>query len=254
MELIKNSLNPNRFLKAFFSGIYDGAILHMTEKWYKAVLEQQEEGSIILDVGVGTASALLRCKDIVISKKLRIIGIDYDKYYITAGQDSIQNEGPVLSKLIQLHHCDLYNREQLDSLLKDVNVNTVYFSGSFSLIPKPVEALKVAALILKKRNTTIDGNNGSSTEHAIKRDEDLGNIYITQTYQRRVLPLFSVIKPLLKYLTTIDFGNLVREEEVLEFFEDNDVKDLLELKDHRVLDGSVDNYWQAAYISILRMR
>jgi ubiquinone/menaquinone biosynthesis C-methylase UbiE len=36
------------------SFIYDAIILRMTEKWYRAVLERVEDGSMVLDVGVGT--------------------------------------------------------------------------------------------------------------------------------------------------------------------------------------------------------
>jgi hypothetical protein len=36
--------------------IYDAIILRMTEKWYRTVLERLADGSIILDIGIGTAS------------------------------------------------------------------------------------------------------------------------------------------------------------------------------------------------------
>ena len=58
--------------KAF---IYNSIILKMTEKWYRTVLEQLHDGSIILDVGIGTGGALLRCIDLIESKDLKIIGI-----------------------------------------------------------------------------------------------------------------------------------------------------------------------------------
>ena len=48
----------------------------MTEKWYRTVLERLHDGSIVLDVGVGTGGALLRCIDLIESKDLKIIGID----------------------------------------------------------------------------------------------------------------------------------------------------------------------------------
>ena len=39
------------------SFIYDAIILRMTEKWYQSVLERVEDGSMVLDVGVGTGGA-----------------------------------------------------------------------------------------------------------------------------------------------------------------------------------------------------
>jgi hypothetical protein len=55
-------------------------------------------------------------------------------------------------------------------------------------------------------------------------------------------------KPLLKYATTIDFGKLVKEEEVLQIFKESG----LEVVEHDVIPESVDNSYQAAYLSVLR--
>ena len=41
------------------SFIYDVVILRMTEKWYRTVLSRLEDGSILLDVGIGTGGRLL---------------------------------------------------------------------------------------------------------------------------------------------------------------------------------------------------
>jgi len=60
----------------------------------------------------------------------------------------------------------------------------------------------------------------------------------------------SYVKPLLKYITTVDFGQLVKTEEIIDILEGvND--DGLFLEEHNVIEGSVDNYWQAAYMSVL---
>ena len=57
----------------------------------------------------------------------------------------------------------------------------------------------------------------------------------------------SYVKPMMKYLTTIDFGQLVSEEDVLQTFEESG----LTVVKHEVIEGSVDNVFQAAYLSIL---
>ena len=36
--------------------VYDIAIVHVTSTWYKAILDRLDEGSVVLDVGIGTAS------------------------------------------------------------------------------------------------------------------------------------------------------------------------------------------------------
>ncbi|MDP2437582.1 MAG: hypothetical protein Q8P67_17705, partial [archaeon] len=39
--------------------IYDALIVHMTQQWYALVIWHVPEGARVLDVGVGTAAALL---------------------------------------------------------------------------------------------------------------------------------------------------------------------------------------------------
>eukprot|EP00804_Cyclotella_cryptica_P013467 CCRYP_005196-RA/>CCRYP_005196-RA protein AED:0.00 eAED:0.00 QI:186/1/1/1/1/1/2/265/256 len=222
------------------SFIYDVIILRMTEKWYRAVLERVDDGSIVLDVGVGTGGALLRCRDLVTSKNLKVIGIDIDAAYVEAGKLSIQDAG--LADRISIDLVDFYQgSEAVLDLAKQMGVtpdakggfvDAVYFSGSFSLLPDPVNALKLASTMVKEKG---DGNKK-------------GAIYITQTYQRKTPFFLPYVKPLLKYATTIDFGQLIREEDVLKTFGESE----LEVVQHQVIPGSVDTRFQAAYLSILR--
>jgi hypothetical protein len=140
---------------------------------------------------------------------------------------------------------DIYDQEKVQGLLKQNSVNkvedtdtqhtsstrlfdAVYFSGSFSLLPKPLEALHSLSSILEPNH---------------------GRIYITQTYQRHTPFLLHRVKPLLKYLTTIDFGNLVTTDEIMELYKTSG----LVMEEHEVIQGSVDNYYQAAYLSILKL-
>ena len=70
-----------RLVSAWF---YDVIIVHMTRLWYKVVLDRVDENSNVLDIGIGTATALLKNKDIVEKKKLNVVGVDYDQSYINA--------------------------------------------------------------------------------------------------------------------------------------------------------------------------
>ena len=127
---------------------------------------------------------------------------------------------------------DIYNKEKVRDLLNMIEekkeFDAVYFSGSFSLLPKPVEALNSLSSMLV---------------------EDTGRIYITQTFQRRTPIFMNTVKPMLKYLTTIDFGRLVSEEEIMELYN----KSELSVEKHEVIKGSLDNRWQAAYLSVLKI-
>ena len=216
------------------SYIYDAIILHMTETWYRSVLSKLDNNSIILDVGVGTGGALLKSIDLIQQKELKIVGIDIDEAYVSAGKLSIQQLG--MEDRISIDVVDVYgDKSHVMRLAKKLGaqenedgqfIDAVYFSGSFSLLPNPVKALQLVSKYIKND----------------------GCIYITQTYQRKTPFFLPYIKPWMKYVTTIDFGNLVREEEVLETFKESD----LEVLEHDVIPRSVDNIMQAAYLSVLR--
>jgi len=223
------------------SFVYDAMILRMTETWYRAVLERLDDGSVVLDVGIGTGGALLRCVDLIKAKDLKIVGIDIDAAYVAAGKVSIEEAG--LSDRVSIDEVNVYDgRERMLELATKLGaaensdgqfVDAVYFSGSFSLLPDPVKALQIVSKYAK----------GSD-----EKGSEKGTVYITQTYQRRTPFFLPYIKPLLKYATTIDFGQLVKEEEILHTLKESG----LELVKHEVIPGSVDNSLQAAYISILR--
>jgi ubiquinone/menaquinone biosynthesis C-methylase UbiE len=249
-SIVKSTYSPTALLSSILSRfshyysltksyIYDIIILRMTELWYRTVLQKLPDGSILLDVGIGTSGALLRCVDLILQKNLKVVGIDIDASYVQTGKLSVEEMG--LGDRISINVVDVYDgKETVLQLAKELGatenergqfVDAVYFSGSFSLLPDPVKALQLVSQYVK------DGG-----------DEKRGHVYITQTYQRKTPFFLPYIKPLMKYATTIDFGNLVREEEALKTFEESG----LTLLEHTVIHGSVDNAMQAAYVSVLR--
>jgi|AntRauTorckE5430_2_1112549.scaffolds.fasta_scaffold08314_4 hypothetical protein len=58
----------------------------------------------------------------------------------------------------------------------------------------------------------------------------------------------TTIKPMLEFITTAGFGQLVTVEAIDDMLKDVDGMDLVE---HSIMEGSVDTYWQAAYLSVL---
>ena len=68
------------------SFIYDPLILRLTPRWYAEVLKRVPEGAAVLDVGIGTAGALLANADLVKCKRLRITGIDIDERHNAQGE------------------------------------------------------------------------------------------------------------------------------------------------------------------------
>ena len=75
-----------------------------------------------------------------------------------------------------------------------------------------------------------------------------GTIYITQTFQRRNVPGLSMFKPMMKYLTTIDFGQLVFEPEVVHIVESAQ----MEVIENIVIPNSVNNPMQVARLLVVK--
>ena len=162
--------------------IYDAALLPLTSRWYRAVLERLKRGDRLLDIGVGTAGALCANADLVRNLELEVIGIDIDRDYLARAQKLVDEAD--LSSLVTVRHQDVYACE-------DGPLDAAYFSASFMLLPDPPKAL-----------TQIMGQLGPE-----------GRVYFTQTFQTRPSPVLEKVKPLLKKLTTIDFGRVTYEDE-----------------------------------------
>ena len=64
------------------AAVYDVLIVKMTSRWYASVLKTLDQSSTLLDVGIGTATALRNNKAIVEAKDLRVAGVDYDARYV----------------------------------------------------------------------------------------------------------------------------------------------------------------------------
>lgn len=140
------------------SFIYDTVILKMTEKWYRSVLETLCDGSIILDVGIGTGGALLRCSDLIRAKDLYVVGIDIDAAYVKTGKAAVEQAG--LSDRVSIDYVNVYEgQEKVIELAKKFGntsnndgqfIDAVYFSGSLSLLPDPVKALQLVSTYVKE--------------------------------------------------------------------------------------------------------
>ena len=162
--------------------IYDTLILRLTSMWYAEVLQRVPEGSAVLDVGIGTAGALLANAGLVKRKGLRITGIDIDADYVERAQRELQRSS--LHDCVQVHHESVYDHQ-------GGPYDAVYFSASFMLLPDPERALRHCCDLLNKD----------------------GRIYFTQTIQRQPSRWMETLKPMLKRVTTIDFGRVTYEDD-----------------------------------------
>ncbi len=162
------------------SALYDFLILRLTARWYAEVLHRLPDGAGVLDVGIGTGGALLANAECVRRKRLRITGIDIDADYVRRARRRLR--GSLLADQVQVHLESVYDH-------RGGPYAAIYFSGSFMLLPEPERALRHCCTLL----------------------EPEGRLYFTQTLQQRPSPGMERLKPLLKRLTSIDFGRVTYE-------------------------------------------
>ncbi|MGR4070102.1 class I SAM-dependent methyltransferase [Billgrantia sp. C5P2] len=161
--------------------LYDTLILRLTARWYAEVLERLPEGATVLDVGVGTAGALLANAERVQQKRLRITGIDIDADYVARARRRLHDS--LLIERAEVRLESVYDH-------RGGPYDAVYFSASFMLLPEPERALRHCRTLL---------NPG-------------GRLYFTQTIQQRPSRFMERLKPMLKRLTSIDFGQVTYED------------------------------------------
>ena len=159
------------------STLYDTLILRLTARWYAAVLDRLPEGAAVLDVGIGTAGALLANADQVLRKQLRITGIDIDGDYVARANQRLASSS--LGDRVTASQESVYDH-------RGGPYDAIYFSASFMLLPEPEKALRHCSTLL---------NPG-------------GRIHFTQTIQHRHSRVMEAFKPMLRRLTSIDFGRV----------------------------------------------
>lgn len=177
--------------------IYDKAIRPLTGGWYAEVLQRVPDGARMLDVGIGTGGALCANAALVRSKKLHITGVDIDGDYVRAARRAVTKHGLA-------DHVDV----RLESIYDHGSgpYGAVYFAASFMLMPDPAGALRHVRSLLR----------------------DDGRVFFTQTFEERKSLLAEAAKPLLKAVTTIDFGQVTYEEDFLEVLDQGGL-DVVEL-------------------------
>jgi SAM-dependent methyltransferase len=208
-------------LRRFSPQIYDFVIVKMTSLWYREVLTRLPQGARVLDIGIGTGTSLCVNASLVASKKLTVVGVDYDAAYVQHCARALAQAG--LEGSCRVVCKSVFDADLAAEVGRDYDA--VYFSGSISLMPTPHKALQVAAGLLRPG----------------------GKVYVTQTFQRKSFPLLGAVKPLLRYLTTIDFGQLTFERDVDAIVAQSG----LVLAEKSLIRGSVDNQWQAAFVLVL---
>jgi SAM-dependent methyltransferase len=177
--------------------IYDRLVSGLTSDWYREVLQRMPAEARVLDVGIGTGAALLRCADLVREKGLEIVGVDIDRDYLRRCRAEVLRAG--LSAQVEPVLASVYDH-------RGGPYDAVYFSASLMLLPEPAAAIAHVADLLAPD----------------------GWLFSTQTFHHRRSPLLERFKPMVRHLTTIQFGRVTYEEDFRRAFADAGV-DLVEL-------------------------
>ena len=160
--------------------IYDAAIVGLTAGWYRAVLSRLPHGCRLLDVGIGTGSALLANADVIVARELRVTGLDIDAAYVERCNRAIASRS--LGNRVEAKLESVYDH-------RGGPYDAAYFSASFMLLPDPARALHHV------RSLLVPG----------------ARVWFTQTFEHERSRAVEVLKPLLRLATTIDFGRVTYE-------------------------------------------
>src|SRR5215213_4456089 len=78
-EAISKRENTKGAVRAW---LYDRVLTGLTSGWYREVLTRLPAGASLLDVGIGTGSAIARNARLVLAKDIHILGLDIDRDYL----------------------------------------------------------------------------------------------------------------------------------------------------------------------------
>jgi tRNA A58 N-methylase Trm61 len=163
--------------------IYDATVSRpLTAGWYGRVLDRIGARSTVLDVGIGTGGALAANADRVRALDLRVTGVDVDNDYVSRCRQNLLEVG--LADRVAVCHQSILDH-------RGGPYDAAYFSASFMVMPDPVGVLRHVLTLLAPG----------------------GGVYFTQTFHDRRSPMLEKAKPLLKRVTTIEFGRVTYEED-----------------------------------------
>jgi ubiquinone/menaquinone biosynthesis C-methylase UbiE len=151
------------------------------------VLERLPLHANLLDVGIGTGAPLATLADVIRTKKIRVHGIDIDETYLARCIEVMR-----AASLLDVVTCE--HRSIVD-YTPTAMFDAVYFSNSFMIIPPQH---RLTALRNAQAALAPDGQR---------------TIYFTQTHEKVRSRIAEILKPLFKYLVTIDFGRITYEDE-----------------------------------------
>lgn len=183
--------------------LYQRLINKITNECYRNSLDYFPNSSTILDVGIGNGIMIETFHSLIKSKTLKITGIDIDDDYLRHCRRLIRKYQ--LDDYIEVYHGSVESYDPVKARCFDF----VLFSMSFML-------LSDQQLVLDRIKNWLKPG---------------GEIVFVQTMYKERSRLLDIIKPKLKYLTTIDFGKATYERDFFALLNEN----RLAVREDRVL-------------------
>jgi len=185
--------------------LYQVLVHRTTNECYRNSLNYVPNGSRLLDVGIGNGIMLESFHPLIKFKKLKITGIDIDANYLKHCEELIRKHQ--LADYIDVCHgaAESYTPPQKGCF------DHVLFCMSFMLLRDQRAVLQRARGWLKPG----------------------GQLIFTQAIFKKRSRLVDLVKPKLKYLTTIDFGTAIYEKDFFALLAENG----LSIQADRVLRG-----------------
>ena len=170
--------------------IYDYFLSSHTTKLMKIALEKIPENSSILDVGIGTGTALTQNADLIKEKNIYITGIDINSTYLAKCKENIKEKE--LERYVKVFNDDI------NTFATNERFDIILFSDSFAVIPNIYEILKECKVFLS----------------------DIGKMMVISALFKEHSMWQSFVKKNIKYLTFVEFGNLMLKDDLLNFIYD----------------------------------
>lgn len=167
------------------SHIYTLSLRDFTQRCYDAAMSHFQPGSAIIDIGIGNGTMLGRQQSVIKSKGLRIVGIDINESYLEDCRRKVETYG--LTSQVQVFRSPVETFEPPDNLRFDYAL----FSMSFTLLKDPL-------LVLER------------LKDLLKPD---GRIIFVHTMFEDRSRFMEMLKPRLRYFTTIEFGKVMYERD-----------------------------------------
>jgi alpha-N-acetylglucosaminidase len=185
--------------------LYQTFIHQTTNECYKGSLDYISNGSRLLDVGIGNGIMLETFGPLIKFKGLKITGIDIDAGY--------------------LRHCrELIRKHQLEDYIDVCQGSAESYApgqqGCFDFV-----LFSMSFMLLRDPRSVLD-----RARSWLKPD---GEIVFVQALFKRRSCLVDLVKPKLKYLTTVDFGRATYEKDFFDLLSENE----LTIQEDRVLKG-----------------